>query len=197
MPKIVDHAKQKIKVAEATWRLILKEGIEAASVRKIADEAGISPGSMRHYFSTQSELFAYSMELVSDRVKSNIQSITFTGDILQDVQTLLFELLPLDKNKSAEMEVWLIFNVKALSDPLLKPLSEKVYGEMRFAISKIIDSLIHEGAVNNSQNRDEEIIRLHTLIDGLALHMIIQPKHMTPEIAQEIVLHHLKSICTN
>ena len=68
MPKIVDHDKQRLLVAEAAWRVIRRDGMEQASVRKIAEEAGISPGSMRHYFSTQSELLLYAMTLVSDRV---------------------------------------------------------------------------------------------------------------------------------
>ncbi|MGM0975119.1 MAG: TetR/AcrR family transcriptional regulator [Bacillota bacterium] len=64
MPKKVDHEKQKKVLAKAAWRVIKKEGIEGASVRKIAKEAGLSAGSLRHYFSNQSELLAYSMNLV-------------------------------------------------------------------------------------------------------------------------------------
>jgi AcrR family transcriptional regulator len=48
MPKIVDHDKQRVLVAEAAWRIIRKNGMEQASVRNIAEEAGISVGSMRH-----------------------------------------------------------------------------------------------------------------------------------------------------
>ena len=63
MPKQVDHEKRRRQIAEATWRLISTEGIEQATVRKIAQEAGLSLGALRHYFATQDELLRFSMEL--------------------------------------------------------------------------------------------------------------------------------------
>lgn len=73
MPKLVDHDKQRVLVAEAAWRIIRRDGMEQASVRNIAEEAGVSVGSMRHYFSTQSELLRYAMNLVSERVSHRVQ----------------------------------------------------------------------------------------------------------------------------
>src|SRR5690625_5425747 len=34
MPKIVDHEKRKIKIAEATWKVIVYEGIENAKIER-------------------------------------------------------------------------------------------------------------------------------------------------------------------
>ncbi|MEN2447820.1 TetR family transcriptional regulator, partial [Bacillus sp. JR_15] len=59
MPKIVDHEKQKEKIAEAVWNVIHRDGLEQCTVRNVAKEAGLSAGSMRHYFPHQSELFIY------------------------------------------------------------------------------------------------------------------------------------------
>ena len=36
MPKIVDHAERRREVLDATWRVIGREGLEAATVRRIA-----------------------------------------------------------------------------------------------------------------------------------------------------------------
>ncbi|MBY6274089.1 MAG: TetR family transcriptional regulator, partial [Bacillaceae bacterium] len=59
MPKIVDHEQRKERIAEACWRVILKRGMKGATVRNIAKEAGLSPGSLRHYFSSQGDLYLY------------------------------------------------------------------------------------------------------------------------------------------
>ncbi|MBJ8056453.1 TetR family transcriptional regulator, partial [Bacillus cereus] len=88
MPKIVDHHKQKQKVAQAAMRVIKQEGLESASVRKIAVEAGISAGSMRHYFSTQQELFLFSMNLIQERVKERIAKLPLNGSTEENVFTL-------------------------------------------------------------------------------------------------------------
>ncbi|WP_433922288.1 TetR/AcrR family transcriptional regulator [Paenibacillus taichungensis] len=94
MPKIVDHDKQRLLVAEAAWRVIRRDGMEQASVRNIALEAGISAGSMRHYFSTQSELLLYAMNLVSERVSNRITQMSFDASPLENMKLLLLELLP-------------------------------------------------------------------------------------------------------
>ncbi|UII55943.1 TetR family transcriptional regulator C-terminal domain-containing protein [Cytobacillus spongiae] len=195
MPKIVDHEKQKEKVAEAAWRAIRMYGMEGATVRKIADEAGLSVGSMRHYFSSQSELFSYSMSLVSERISKRIHQITFTGQPFKDAQLILFELLPLDEEKRAEMEVWLKFNTKALSDPALLSHSARVYAELKMGITHIIDTFIHLGYAKENLDREKEIDVLYALIDGLALHGILQPGQMPAKRIEATVQHQLASIC--
>ncbi|MBN3523607.1 TetR/AcrR family transcriptional regulator [Paenibacillus apiarius] len=195
MPKIVDHEERKEKLAEAAWRVIRRDGLERASVRTIAAEAGISAGSMRHYFSTQSELLAFSMKLVSDRVKARIRSTEFTGVPFEDIQLLLYELLPRDEERSAEMEVWFNFTAKALVDPALQSLSNEVYDELRAAMSQSIDLLVDSGLARPDLNREIESERLYALIDGLAVHAVMQPGRVTSDVLKSVVLHHLEALC--
>ncbi|WEZ71146.1 TetR/AcrR family transcriptional regulator [Bacillus altitudinis] len=89
--------------------MIKQEGLESASVRKIAVEAGISAGSMRHYFSTQQELFLFSMNLIQERVKERIAKLPLNGSTEENVFTLLEQVLPLDEERIFEMEVWQAF----------------------------------------------------------------------------------------
>lgn len=195
MPKIVERAKRKEEVAEAAWRVIRRDGMEHASVRSIAQEAGLSAGAMRHYFATQSELLAFSMNLVSERVKKRIAGIRYTGNPFDDILLLLFELLPVDEEKRAEMEVWTSFTVKSLTDPTLHTLSKRVYDELRTGIVHIIESLVAHRLAPPDLQRELEVERLYALIDGLAMHRLIQPEQMTPETLQSVMRHHLESIC--
>lgn len=195
MPKIVDHEKQKQLVAEAVWRIIRREGLEGATVRKIAEEAGVSAGSLRHYFGTQSELLAFSMGHVSQKVKDRISGLTFTGDSMEDAQKLLYEFLPLNEEKSAEMEVWMAFTIKALSDSTLNELSSRVYEEMKMAVIHIIDTLIEKGLAIKGIDRDAQIEILYALVDGLALHGIMQPDRVNVDMMKKCINHYLGSIC--
>ncbi|RUT27756.1 TetR family transcriptional regulator [Paenibacillus zeisoli] len=195
MPKIVDHEKQKQLLAEATWRIIRRHGMEQASVRHIAEEAGISVGSLRHYFATQSELFAYSMQLVSERVDARISSLPFSGPPLEDMKKVLCQLLPMDEESRSEMEVWIAFMTKALADPSLKALGDQVFEKMRLGIHSIIESLVQLELAAVDLNVDLETARLHSLIDGLAMHAVIRPDSLSPERLEELVTLHLKSLC--
>ncbi|MNI19840.1 HTH-type transcriptional regulator BetI [compost metagenome] len=195
MPKIVDHHQQKEKIAEAVWRIIRREGMERATVRQIAEEAGVSVGSLRYYFSTQSELLAFSMQLVSVRVHKRIESISFKGPLMEDIQQLFFELLPMDAERKAEMEVWLAFTAKALADPTLQALKDEVYTSLRNAMVSIIEALIKDELMDKPEDRDIEVERLYALLDGLALHGVMQPSQITPDRIRAIVQHHLKTLC--
>ncbi len=68
MPKIVNHEHRRKLIGEAVWRFILKDGMNGATVRNIAKEAGLTLGSLRHYFNFQEELLVFSMEFVKKRV---------------------------------------------------------------------------------------------------------------------------------
>lgn len=195
MPKIVDHELQKEKVAEAAWRVIRKNGMEQASVRNIAEEAGLSVGSMRHYFSSQSELYMYSMKLVSERVNLRIKNIAFTGELLTDIPVLVQQILPLNEETIPEMEVWFAFVVKSMSDPSLAVLRKQVDDDMRQMFVMIIQALTDQNFALPDLDYDVEIERFYALIDGLAIHAVLRPEVLTKEKIESAVNRHLQSIC--
>ena len=51
MPKVVDVEQRKTELAAAVARVIARSGIEGASMRQVAAEAGWTTGTLVHYFS--------------------------------------------------------------------------------------------------------------------------------------------------
>jgi AcrR family transcriptional regulator len=162
MPKLVDHEQRRRELGEAVWRVIRRDGVEAASVRKVAQEAGWSAGALRHYFSTQSEL--------------------------------LHELLPLDKERRAENEVWLAFAARALVDPPLRARHEEVDEELRRASLRALQELGSAGRLRPGLDLELEAERLHGLLDGLALHTAMRPDRMSPQLIRSVLARHLDSL---
>ena len=195
MPKIVDHDKQRLLVAEAAWRIIRRDGMEQASVRNIAEEAGISAGSMRHYFSTQSELLLYAMNLVSERVSNRIKQMSFNGSPMENMKLLLLEFMPNTDEKMAEMEVWFAFAAKSKTDPALKALADKVYDEIRQAIATVITYLVKLNLSRADLNEELEIERLYALVDGLSIHAVLRPDQMSSKIMENALSLHLEALC--
>jgi AcrR family transcriptional regulator len=195
MPKIVDHDKQRMLVAEAAWRIIRRDGMEQASVRNIADEAGISVGSLRHYFSTQSELLLYAMNLVSERVSHRVQQMSFTGSPMDNMKRLLLEFLPNTEEKLAEMEVWYAFTARSKTDPTLKELANTVYDELRKAVGSVITYLIKLDLSRPDLDKELEIERLYALVDGLGIHTVLRPDQMNAKLMDDVLTLHLASLC--
>jgi AcrR family transcriptional regulator len=177
MPKVVDHAERREELAGALWRLVMREGIEAASVRRVAAEAGWSPGSLRHYFETRSELLAFAMELVVQRVTQRVVALGLAAE----PRLLLHEVLPLDAERRAEMQVWLAFTMQALVDPGLRALRERAHADLRALCRRAVDLL------GGSTDPDRDAEQIHALVDGLALHAVLDPAVTTPERQVELL----------
>ncbi|NKI21064.1 TetR family transcriptional regulator [Paenibacillus dendritiformis] len=196
MPKIVDHEKQRHIVAEAALRVIRRSGLEQASVRKIAEEAGLSVGSMRHYFSTQAELFAFCMNLFIDRVEKRIKAMDREGPVLMDLKRLLLQFLPVDEERMMEMEVWLSFQAKALIYPELQALSDRMHDGMHMAASFVVNTLLEHKLAKPGLDAGMEAEKLYALVDGLAMHRMMRPERLPAERLEAIIDQHLQALCS-
>src|SRR4029450_11592721 len=141
MPKLVDPDQRRSELAQAVWTVIRRDGLQRASVRNVAREAGLSMGSLRHYFASQSELLCFAMELVGDRARDRVGALEPAADTRgpmelvaarprargaalepaadprRRAEQLLAELVPLDDERRAESEVWLAFTGQPLVGP--------------------------------------------------------------------------------
>lgn len=99
MPKIVNHEQKRKSIAEAAWNIIKQEGFEKASIRRVATEAGMSSGALRHYFSTQDEMLLFIMNYYLEEGKKRSQSKNWSENPLQAVEEVLLELVPIDEKR--------------------------------------------------------------------------------------------------
>ena len=72
MPKVVNHDARREEVAEATWRVIAKHGVDGATLREIAREAGFTTGVIHHYFRDRGELMAFAYELIAEQTAERL-----------------------------------------------------------------------------------------------------------------------------
>ncbi len=194
MPKLVDHEQRRSELGAAVWGVIRRDGVEAASVRKVAQEAGWSAGALRHYFSTQTELLGFAIQMVIERIEARVGALAPPADPREAVEQRLHELLPLDKERRAENEVWLAFTGRALVDPQLRARHEEVDEELRSACLGALGELGSAGRLRPGLDLELEAERLHAVLDGLALHTAMRPDRMSPRLIRSVLACHLDSL---
>jgi AcrR family transcriptional regulator len=194
VPKLVDHEERRRELGDAVWRVIRSRGVDGASIRTVAREAGWSPGALRHYFSTQSELLTFAMQMVVERIEARVSALEPPADPRRAVEQRLHELLPLDKERRAENEVWLAFAGRALVDPQLRARHVEVDEELRRACLGALAELGSDGRLRQGLDLELEAERLHGLLDGLALHTAMRPDRMSPELIRSVLARHLDSL---
>jgi AcrR family transcriptional regulator len=57
------------------FRVIRRDGVDQASLRAVATEAGLVIGSVRHYFATHDEMIVFAMRVLADRVTTRIAAL--------------------------------------------------------------------------------------------------------------------------
>ncbi len=175
MPKIVDHAKRREEIAAALARLIVRVGVEGASVRAVAAEAGWSMGAVRYYFATQEELLRFAVTLQLQRLPERLRNVHDTVPAGRDrAQAVVAELLPLDDDRLAEARVWLAALGRSRIDPTLDDLRRTGYAGERYLCRAVVCDLLGRpwpGDVRETlpPPQEDEAAKFHAILDGLTL----------------------------
>jgi TetR/AcrR family transcriptional regulator, transcriptional repressor of bet genes len=100
VPKRVDHDERRRHIGAAVLRLIATRGLEAASLRNVAAEAGVSMGTVQHYFTTKQEMldFAqrYNYERATVRIPRLVAQVPEPRTTRSLLRAVLIDLLGLD-----------------------------------------------------------------------------------------------------
>lgn len=117
MPKIVDHDQRRLELVDATWRTIARLGIESATMREIALEAGFANGALKPYFPTKDDLLTFAFGHVFNRTNERIAEVTAGQSGLTALRSFCIEVLPLDEERINEARIVIPFWQKAINDP--------------------------------------------------------------------------------
>ncbi|HKA94859.1 MAG TPA: TetR/AcrR family transcriptional regulator [Streptosporangiaceae bacterium] len=194
MPKRVDHQQRRRDLADAVWRVVAHNGLDGTSLQLVADQAGWSIGSLRHYFASKDELLVFALGQAGERIEERIGRLPASGTAMGRLRAVVAELLPLDTVRREEALVWLAFIARAPADPVLAPVAEDVWRQLHDPLAARITEAVRSGEVPAQIDAEREATRLHALIDGLAVHMVSAPRHAPPELALEVVDHHLEAL---
>lgn len=195
MPKIVDHDEKRKQIAEAAWNIIRKEGVEKASIRRVAAETGMSSGALRHYFSTQDEMLLFIMNYYLEEGKKRSQNKEWSENPVQAVEEVLLELVPIDEEKKIETSVWWILALRSLTSDTIKDKKDEMTDGTYELANSMIEILALKGVLSDSMNAELEKSRLTALIEGLSIHALLRPDVYSPEKVKEVIRYHLETLC--
>ena len=119
MPKQVDHAHRRRQIIEALWRITTSGGLERASFRQVAAEAGVSVSLIQHYFGTKDDLLVAALEHLAHGAVSRIQARTARLGAHPTERARLAavfdEFFPDDDQSRETMLLFIVFEAAALS----------------------------------------------------------------------------------
>lgn len=210
VPKVVDPDTRRRDVVDAAFQVIHRDGLEHASLRAIADQAGLAVGSVRHYFATHDEIMTFAMQSLSERIGDRMMdrlagvraefgttgpgASTPAGRDL--IVAMLAELLPLDEQRHFEADVWLSFVTAARNRVALRPYAAAMHDGIRAIVRRVLHAGDRRGVLAVT-DVDLEVERLAAVLDGLTLAMILPPATLTARTVRDVVRVHIDGLARN
>ncbi len=126
------------RLAAALLQVAARSGLDSASVREVASEAGVSIGAVQHHFPTKDEMLAFAFRALADRVLGRLSSTDPDIDPSRTLFAALSQLLPLDEQRASEAQVMAAFAVRAATSPPLGAIRHATLFTMRTGVSAVL-----------------------------------------------------------
>lgn len=178
MPKIVDHDQRRDEIVEAAGRLIARHGLEAATVRKIAAEAGFSSGVLDHYFADKDELLTQALAASHARISGRFRRLTQGIRGLAAVRALLADNLPIDGTRRDETRLEMQFWARSLGDQALMDVQRREMERFRKQLRRHLDEAVADGECPPGSDQEDALERLLALLDGISLRAVLEPSRL-------------------
>jgi AcrR family transcriptional regulator len=154
VPKIVDHDERRLELVDATWRIIARLGIEGATMREIALEAGFANGALKPYFPSKDTLLEFAFGHVFNRTNQRIATVTKGKTGLSALRSFCLEVLPLDEERINEARIVIPFWQKAINDPQKAEIHQQSMEEWLASIRQYLAEAREAGDVNAAVDDD-------------------------------------------
>ncbi|MEV6152950.1 TetR/AcrR family transcriptional regulator [Nonomuraea sp. NPDC052129] len=188
MPKIVDHDERRREVLSAARRVIVRDGIDAATTRAIAKEAGYSNGVLAHYFADKDEILLSALRQSHQRIRERLTRKIEGATGLAALRELLLDNLPLDAERTQETRLEVSFWSRSLASERLAEIQRAEAAELRGAVRTLLGEARAAGELTTDENLDDITERLLALVDGLSLHLLLYPGRLARVDLERLML---------
>ena len=194
MPKIVDHDVQRVKFAEAAMSLIAEHGLEGVTMRAVAAEAGLSYGSLFHYFSSKDELLMHAVRHSTSLQANRINKFTSHYSGLKALEHLLCDDAIINESSRDDWMVWLtLLHKAALQKSFAKTYAELIDG-WQATIAGLLDDAQRDGEIRDDLDVGFEAMALWAYSAGISQLSLLHPDLLPVEQQKQLISAYLKKL---
>ncbi|MFI5914709.1 TetR/AcrR family transcriptional regulator [Dactylosporangium sp. NPDC051541] len=186
MPRKVDHDERRRHIVEALLHIAGTQGLDAVSLREVAQQAGVSMGAVQHYFATKEQMIAYALEhwlslSVHERFSARVRERVQAGTPL--LRAVVAEYLPHDEPSRFDARVGAAFLARGAVDTSLHETLSKAVRAFTGTVAALLPT---------TKDPSFEARRLAALLDGLRYAVLMGA--LTPDEALTVAERHLQDL---
>ncbi|MGK5557562.1 TetR/AcrR family transcriptional regulator [Actinomadura kijaniata] len=197
MPARVDHAERRRRIAEALLRIADTQGLQAASMRAVAAEAGVSLRLVQYYFTTKQALLLDALDRLGAQLQARmLEWIDAAGPAPTPravVTAILSCVLPTDAESRRITRTYAAYYTLVLNDPEL--LAEHATAQpdgLESFLARQIRTAQRSGEVDPGKDPEMTAAGLLALVNGLGQSVLGGQRDGDAALA--ILTHHLDEL---
>jgi AcrR family transcriptional regulator len=179
-PSVEPERREQLIAAAA--RVIARSGYDAATVRDVAREAGVSTGVIAYYFEGKDDLFAHVLRDASRAFRTRLESARSAAETPRERLLALAEAAtPADDEAARAHALWIDFWARAARDPALAGLTVRLYDGWRGEIADAVREGQRAGVFRGDADPDAFARGYAAAADGLATHVVLHRGVVSPD----------------
>ena len=194
MPKIVDHDVQREKFAEATMRLIARQGLEGVTMRAVAAEAGLSYGSLFHYFESKDELLMHAVRHSMAQQTRRVNEYTDQFSGLEALEHLLCDDAITNESSRGAWMVWMTFQYKVALQPSFAEMHAELVRGWLARITGFLEDAKQVGEIRAELDTDAEATAAWAFSAGVGQMGLLHPESLPPEMQKRLITGYLDKL---
>ena len=173
------------KLIDAALLCMANFGQNGTTVRMIADQAGVTPGLVKHHFGNKEGLLVETYRHLNEATVTRIADAlsTHPNDTGRALESAIHALFPSDLSDVDKMRVLVAFWGLVLTNPEFSAVQAETSSHTRRLFCKLIAS--HDSNPHSAGDIADGII---AITDGLWLECCMNPTRMTPKKAVQIAV---------
>lgn len=182
------------RLVDAVIAILLQDGFEGVSVRKVATRAGVSIGAVQHHFPTKDAMLNAAMDRASTEFEQRLAEVLPSQPSAQDaLRAVTVQLLGHGAAGRVASVIWLQRVARAAVDEPVRQRHARQWQQVEDLFVELL-SAVRPGQPATVA-RDQAALLL-SVVDGLAISHLVEPRRMPAARAVRLVRELLDTLVT-
>lgn len=174
MPKIVNHDERREGIARAAVMVIAERGLESTKLTDIGRLAGVTTGSITHYFEDKDAVLVAALGVAYDMMFENMAKVAKRSNY--SLFEILAEALPTSSKSRSAMAVWLAFWSRSVAQASIADQQQDFHNRWHEIVRVELLKYYQKRNVDIPDDLDDVCEGLTAQINGLIIRSLVDPK---------------------
>lgn len=187
MARVAGRSFSREEVAQAAWRVIVRDGLHRTSVRAIARELDATTGVVTYYFRSKTELLHFVLDRLTTAIGHAVEAARDSATGVERLRGMLAAVLPLGPREVTGWRIWVAFVGQAITSRRLREEHHRRLEVLSEMLSRELAALQKQGQMAAHFDPRREADALIAFADGIGVGYLLRPRLYPPERQVELM----------